>query len=73
MSLKIIITNINFGYEDDEINRVEVHYEFKDDNYVDSIRGYLAIDYADYTANEGLNSLKALVKQNLIDRISNSI
>lgn len=68
--LKFRITNINVMYEDDDISRVEVHFNTEDPNRYMSLTGYVPLTKEEYETNPTISGLVDIVKLKVLDKIN---
>ena len=68
--MTIQITNVNMRYADGELDSVQVFFAGRNEDGSINISGYIPLSAEEYTGNESVPTLTALVKNKVIEKLS---
>lgn len=71
--LEIQITGTNIRYADDGISSVQVQFQGRDEQMNINLNGNIPLTAEEYQGNEPLESLKLVVKNKVIERLSPAV
>jgi len=69
--MNIQITSINIRYENNELVGVQVYFTGNNEDRSINLNGYIPLTAEEYTGNEAISKVTAIVRQRVVDKLLN--